>query len=209
MYIYLIQNKLDGKCYVGQTIGNVKYRWSEHKCMSAKKCKSYLRNAIRKHGEDAFTVTTIDTARSTDELNERERYWIETLRACVPHGYNIEIGGKSGPIVSDASKRNMSEAQKLRFQDPAQRANSREYARRGRERIVALYTGVKRPHLRMKISLSLGAKPFHVFKKDGTYVGEWVNQRICSDDLKVPYQNLNKALKGLRITASGYKFKYV
>ena len=36
--IYLIKNKIDNKCYVGQTIRTLKKRWSEH-CKQKQKLK--------------------------------------------------------------------------------------------------------------------------------------------------------------------------
>lgn len=178
MYIYLVQNQINGKMYVGQTIGNVKYRWSDHKCPSEKKHKSYLRNAIRKHGPDCFIVSTTDTATSISELNAKEIYWIKKLNTIAPCGYNLEHGGKNSK-ASDVARARMSMAQKARFRDPIQRANLRN--------LGLAYAGQTRA---------------------SAFVGGWTSQRLCADDLGVQYQNLNKALKGLRRAANGYTFSY-
>ncbi len=55
MLIYKVVNKVDGKIYIGQTVGNLNRRKSEH-LNDAKvgRYDSYFHNALRKHGKDNF-----------------------------------------------------------------------------------------------------------------------------------------------------------
>ncbi len=59
-----------------------------------------------------------------------------------------------------------------------------------------------------KISVSLGSKPIEVFKKDGTFVGSWINLNKCSTELKLYRGNITHCLKGKLNSTGGYIFKY-
>lgn len=53
--IYLIKNKLNNKCYVGQTIRTIKKRWKEH--CDSNRTGSILNNTILKYSPDNFDIT--------------------------------------------------------------------------------------------------------------------------------------------------------
>lgn len=91
-YIYKIVNKINGTTYVGQTICDINKRFREHKHASLTQ-NTYLYNAMRKYGVDNFTISTIDVAKSLNDLNKKEIYWIKKLNTKVPNGYNILDGG--------------------------------------------------------------------------------------------------------------------
>jgi group I intron endonuclease len=56
-YIYKITNKINNKCYIGQTILNLFVRWKQHKRISSN-CL-YLKRAFDKHGIDNFKFELI------------------------------------------------------------------------------------------------------------------------------------------------------
>lgn len=87
--IYLIQNKTNGKCYVGQTISGYKTRWTQH-CNKARKDgrKHVLHQAIAKYGKDAFTVLKLlDIELSS--ADEYEQMYVDLYDCMVPSGYNM------------------------------------------------------------------------------------------------------------------------
>lgn len=90
-YIYLVTNKINNKKYVGKTEYSVERRWKEHISDSKKnKCeKRPLYNAIRKYGENNFTVQMIEETQYTEE---REQYWIRMFDT-YKNGYNATLGG--------------------------------------------------------------------------------------------------------------------
>jgi len=91
--IYLIKNKIDGKCYVGQTIRTLEKRWSEH-CKPNDECIA-LRNAIQKYSPKNFDVSVIMIT-TDDLLNELEQENIIKYNSLYPNGYNIQTGGSKG-----------------------------------------------------------------------------------------------------------------
>lgn len=53
-----------------------------------------LQRAIRKHGEDAFQVSTLQVCSSQEELDAAEKCWIQKLGS-ITNGYNVAEGGKN------------------------------------------------------------------------------------------------------------------
>lgn len=92
MLIYLVTNNINGKKYVGQTIRNVQNRFSEH-CSPGNVEHSALTRSILKYGKEFFTIEQIDSAEDIDELNAKEKYWVDFYDSLVPNGYNICNGG--------------------------------------------------------------------------------------------------------------------
>ena len=92
--IYFIQHKESGKYYIGQTVKSAEERILDH-FRTAKTVDTYLYRAIRKYGKDAFTYGIIESC-LTEELNDKETYWIERLGSLAPHGYNMTRGGEGG-----------------------------------------------------------------------------------------------------------------
>lgn len=90
MFIYKIINIQTQDFYIGQTIKNVEYRFKKHKEMSIRGGGYKLHNSMRKYGVENFTLEILDTAINLNELNEKEIYYIDTLK---PY-YNILPGGQ-------------------------------------------------------------------------------------------------------------------
>lgn len=91
-YIYLIQNQLDHKIYVGQT-RNLKNRWRQHQGDS-KSAEYPLYRAMRKHGIDNFAFQDIEAHETQDEANEAEVFFIQYFGTLNPAiGYNLRTGG--------------------------------------------------------------------------------------------------------------------
>jgi group I intron endonuclease len=97
MVIYKIQNKLNGKVYIGKTEKTIKERWKKHKQLAKRKINRVLYDAINKYGPDCFTVCEIDKANSIEELNQKEKYWIQKYNSTNrTFGYNMQDGGTGG-----------------------------------------------------------------------------------------------------------------
>ena len=106
MLIYKIQNKINGKIYIGQTINSIEKRFGSHiKAANNKKNNSIIYKAIRKYGVQSFEVSVIDEAKDKETLNEKEKYWIRKLNSLSPHGYNISIGGTGGNLGELVNKK--------------------------------------------------------------------------------------------------------
>lgn len=112
--VYHVFNKLNGKAYVGQTIGSFEKRKARHLRIHQKgnNCK-YLTAALRKYGPDSFVwsiLTLINT--NQDDLNLAEDYWISYFQTLAPNGYNLKRSGSKGKH-SEQALMNMRIAQNM------------------------------------------------------------------------------------------------
>lgn len=102
-FIYVIENNINGKLYIGQTVNPMK-RWSKH-CSEKSHCHA-IYSAIQKYGKENFDFVLLQNCSSLQELNDREKFWIPYLNSLSPNGYNlIEGGGSSGRCSLETRKR--------------------------------------------------------------------------------------------------------
>lgn len=93
--IYKHTNKVNGKCYIGQTCRkNPNERWNNGKGYNG----TIFAKAIEKYGWDNFEHEIIeDGILSEEEANKREMYWIEYYNSYAGvsggNGYNMTKGG--------------------------------------------------------------------------------------------------------------------
>ncbi len=95
MIVYQALNTATGKIYIGKTAVSLAQRKGDHKAKAYKHGRnSSFHEAMRKYGFDNFQWEIIDKAKTLDELNEKERYWIARLKTSEKeYGYNQTTGG--------------------------------------------------------------------------------------------------------------------
>ena len=110
-YIYIVENKVNGKSYVGQT-NNLSVRKKRH--LSGSSCAKLLNRAVKKYGVDKFEFFVLESCNGQEASNLRERYWIKALVTLSPAGYNLSAGGGgiSGYSFSPEQRQHVSEALK-------------------------------------------------------------------------------------------------
>lgn len=70
-YIYKITNNINGKIYIGQTIGAIEKRFAEHKNAAKNGCRYALHRVIRKYGIENFSIEEIEQC-PIEELDNKE-----------------------------------------------------------------------------------------------------------------------------------------
>ena len=89
--IYLITNLVNGKQYVGMTIGDINCRFYQHinDAVSHRENTDLARD-IRTYGRESFRVSVLRSGISSHlELKRIEGYYIAMRETLVPRGYNI------------------------------------------------------------------------------------------------------------------------
>lgn len=111
MLIYKITNKINGKVYIGQTTRSLKTRWKEH---YTNKSNCYaLHRAVQKYGKENFEIKVIDHGHSREELDNKEIFWIQFYDSMNRNkGYNLTSGGETNKVMSEETRRKMSESKK-------------------------------------------------------------------------------------------------
>src|SRR4030042_3197000 len=130
MIIYKATNIINGKVYIGQTIGKLQSRKIVHESEAKRhKRNHHFHNALNYHGKNNFIWEVIDESETIDELNEKEIYWISKYNSTNKLlGYNRDLGGlngfhseiskkkisiaNTGRVFSDENKRHISEQKK-------------------------------------------------------------------------------------------------
>lgn len=98
-FIYQIVNDINDKIYIGATNFSLKKRFDQHRRDSKKEnAKNRPMYAdMNKYGIEHFHIELIE---ETDNLDEREIYWIKKKQT-ANKGYNISLGGKGKKFVDD------------------------------------------------------------------------------------------------------------
>lgn len=94
--IYLIENLVNGKVYIGQSI-NIGSRWKSHiRASKSKKSNGYnyyIHKAFRKYGINNFKLVILEECEK-EYLNEKEMFWIRVFNSeDSRYGYNLTHGG--------------------------------------------------------------------------------------------------------------------
>ena len=106
--IYKIQNLINGKIYIGQSV-NIEKRWSNEKAsafdINDKAYEYPLSRAFRKYGLENFVFSIVEET-SIENLDDKERYWINYYNSFF-NGYNQTLGGSAGHLHNLKAKENI------------------------------------------------------------------------------------------------------
>jgi hypothetical protein len=228
--LYIHKNKINGKCYVGQTTKKYpKKRWAG-KEKAYNHCSKFY-NAIKLYGWDNFEHIILPTIYTTmDELNNAEIELIKELKS-IEYGYNTNIGGdnklqtqetkdlialkNSIPISQYDVDGNFiqkwqskSEAQrKLKITNISQ-ACKNNVTQAGN--FVWKYYENNDENITYKPSkINLIRKEVNQYDLDGNFIKTYKTLYEAQRETNVTNQNIHKVCNGSRKTAGGYKWRYL
>lgn len=97
--VYKHTNKINGKCYIGQTMQtDLTRRWTGG---NGYRETPHFHRAIKKYGWSGFTHEILETGLTKEEADEREIYYIKLYRSNDQNlGYNIREGGHNCGTLS-------------------------------------------------------------------------------------------------------------
>lgn len=102
--IYCIENLINGKKYIGQSI-DINSRWKKHKSElnNHKHFNEYLQKSWDKYGPSNFVFYVLENC-DIDQLDEKENYYIGFYNTLDrDEGYNLMSGGTFGRKYSEES----------------------------------------------------------------------------------------------------------
>jgi len=111
--IYKIRNKVNGKCYIGQTCRGFNTRIKEHLYSAFQRnATSLIHKALRKYGEDGFEFSVLLDNVPENLLDDLEINIIFAEDAYGASGYNLGEGGNTNRnrIVSTETRTKLSKA---------------------------------------------------------------------------------------------------
>jgi len=202
--IYKATNQVNGKIYIGQTMGEFKRRKADHIKKAKAGCTYCFHNAIRKYGADVFVWEVICLCSSKGEADARESEFIKTFNAKVPSGYNMTDGGEGtlGFCPSEETRARISKAQKLFIQITGKVPfRGMRHTPEARAKITAAQAGRKRGPLsdahKEKIRNALRGRTIPEEQK--IKISKALKGIIVSTEAKI---NISKAHMGLKYSAS-------
>lgn len=111
--IYCIENKVNGKKYIGMST-DYKRRWKNHNkyLNKGKHHNIYLQRSWNKYGKENFEFKILEDNIKEENLSDREIYWIDYYNTFEGEGYNLTKGGEGmlGCEFSEKTKRKISNA---------------------------------------------------------------------------------------------------
>ncbi|EOP36183.1 GIY-YIG nuclease family protein [Bacillus cereus] len=116
--IYKIENSVNGKVYIGQTIKDVHRRLKTHisSLRGGYHINKYLQKAFNKYGEENFKSEIIEKC-TIEELDAKEIQWISYYKN-TGMSYNIEGGGNLRKVIADETRKKLSISGKKSYQNP-------------------------------------------------------------------------------------------
>lgn len=93
--IYLIENKVNGMCYIGQSINSftIRYHSQEHWWKNIQ-CRP-LKHAIKEFGIESFQVKILEHSKTRAELDVLEPKYATEYDSYYPKGYNVKRCGSN------------------------------------------------------------------------------------------------------------------
>jgi group I intron endonuclease len=110
--VYLAENTVNGKKYIGKTNRTLSSRKKEHQKHARYGSRSYFHKAIRLYGFESFIWTVLFKSYNAAALCESEQNFIKQLNTKVPRGYNLTDGGEGrfGLGLSEETKEKLRQA---------------------------------------------------------------------------------------------------
>lgn len=182
-----------GKVYIGQTL-NEYMRIASWKNVNHPYAGPYINRAREKYGYDNFKYEVLVSIESDDEfflrseIDRLEQYYIQMYDSTNPSkGYNITVGGM-GHVG------NKSAVISSRCREACRRANL------GRKHSIE--------HIKKRVLSDPRHKAIDCFDLDNNLIKTYNSLMEASKELNIPYQAIQRVLKGTRHKTRGFIFKY-
>lgn len=204
--IYCIESTINGKKYIGKSI-NIYSRIKQHITnlnTRSKNENTHFKNAWHKYGRDSFIYYVLEYCDKDEKLlKERELYWIDYYKTIDrKYGYNLRRDSSTGLIITEETRKKLSEAQLKRFSCPEERRKLSETSKR-----IWLDEDRKKGMID-KLKILNSRHRFYQYTKDGKLLETF---ETISDILKkypsLRKQNIYQVCSGQKPSHGGYVWK--
>lgn len=217
-FIYLLKNKNNGKCYVGQTRQKVEKRWRDHR-RPAENNKTCIANAVRLHGWGSFEPTVICEI-PNEELDTRETLEIKERNTIAPNGYNLASGGGTNRVVHPETRVKLSKGQMGKHHSEEVKARigaahkgelshnyGAVYTEEQRRNLSDIARANGNDHLKVKQD-ERQAKKVNQYTLDGVLVKTHESSVKAAESINVTKSTMSSCCLGKSQTSGGFIWKY-
>lgn len=179
--IYCIENLLDHKKYIGQSV-NLKKRLSKHlyELKNNRHFNDHLQQAWNKYGEENFKIFILDYCEK-DELDKKEIYYIDLYNTMNrDYGYNKDSGGNK------CKTRNEESCDKMR-------TYWKEHGGANKGLLQAT---------------EQAKKPVVQYTKNGEIISEFDSIMEASKQTGINFRNISSACTGTHKTSFGFVWRF-
>ena len=205
MIIYKITNKKNKKVYIGQTVRNLDERIKEH----LRHQTTYLDKHFNNRNIKDFDIIVIDYAKTIEELNDKEEYWVNFYDCLIPKGYNMCNGGGNtiGFHHKEESKNKMSKSKRSMYIGENNPFYNKTHSDEQKEKWSKERKGLA--HLTDEQIIKLRESHFtrKVLNVDTGEMFDSIKEAAERYGLKATH--ITRVCKGKRKTTGGYRFEYV
>lgn len=223
-FIYITTNNINGKKYIGQK----KYYGNYEVYIGS---GIALKNAINKYGKENFTREIIENCKTKEELDSREKFWIEYYNATESEDfYNITSGGDGGfgsgknspwyrKHLSDETKEKLSKMKSGKNNPFYGRTHSDEVKKKLSEKALnqrhsketreKMSKSMKENHADFNGKNNPRANPVNQYSLNGEFIKRWDYAKEASKTLGINYSSLISCCTGKYKTSGGFKWEYV
>jgi group I intron endonuclease len=209
MVIYLTENIINGKKYIGQDqYNNPNYIGSG----------ILLKKAIKKYGEENFIKKIIDTCSDKNELNEKEIYWIKYYDAVKNNDfYNLAEGGNGGWLGDEVNeKRRKTLTGHKHSEETKNKIRKKAFNRVFSDKTKNKMSNTAKKNKNFKRLLygfgsnNPNSKEVNQYDLNDNFIKKWDSIKEACEYYNIKSAgNITGCLKGERKTAKGYKWKKV
>jgi len=197
--VYCIQNKINGKVYIGSTSRDFETRFKEHKrlLLENRHHCSYLQRAWNKYGEMAFEFHILDHVSGSIEILKADQAWIDSIRQFNGiYNTSILVGSPLSQENTDEASARISEIQKKKWENQNRRdaLAERNRNRTDEERRVLHDIGRQR----------IGSPDVTVISPDGQKFREIIGVRKFCKEHGLDYRSFLRLSKGEYATYKGW-----
>lgn len=204
MIIYKATCLINKKNYIGQTSQTLQQRINQHNYKAFNtKDNSHFHNAIRKYGIENFKYEIIESnIKTQEELNAREKYWIQYFNSFYA-GYNSTIGG-DGSVKRDDDWIEYLFLEGKTTQEICQITGyHRSTVYRGYKERGLIEENNKRKVVNLQVSSSKEVLQYDI---NGNFIKEWPSATSCKE---IGQQSaISSVCRQEQYSAYGYLWKY-
>lgn len=208
--IYSGVNNVTQKQYIGATTQSLERRIRSHYDAAFTTKASLFTNELFLYGIDKFNFEIIDTASTTDELAQKEIYYIQAFNT-LQNGYNSDRGGGFQKTIYQFEFNNPEPI--ATYQTLAEAGNSVNASRKtisnaclgslkSAKGYLWSYTP-EYPEVEDKRS-----KIVYQYDLDGLLIATFSSAREASKKLGIGLSSITRCCRGERKQTSGYRFSY-